>query len=144
MTSRKIHGRRRRNPQSGFTLLEVMVASVLLLIVFSGLAQIYSRGRVQIGYEEDRRRATAILQARIDGLRRDYAYDTLASLAGNDTTYTVGNLNYTVSHSVSVADPEPQATTLTLQVSWPARTVSGTVTRTHSCSTILARGLPVW
>lgn len=128
--------------ESGFTLIEVMVASMLLLVVFFGLAQTYSRGRRQMGYEEDRRKASSILQARIDCLRRDYSYDTLAALT--DTVYVVDNRTYTVSHKISTADPEPQSTTVGLQVSWNARTESGSVTRTENCTTILSRGLPTW
>ena len=138
--TRKIRGRMRLD--SGFTLIEVMVSSFLLMIVFFGLAQTYSRGRRQMGYEEDRRKATAVLQARVDCLRRDYSYDTLPSLT--DTTYVVGNESYTVRHSVSIADPEIHSTTLALQVSWTAQTEGGTVTRTEDCTTILSRGLPTW
>ncbi len=134
--------RNRKRKDSGFTLIEVMIASFLLLIVFTGLAQTYTRGRRQIGYEADRRKATAILQARVDCLRRDYSYDTLPSLS--DTTYVVGNRSYTVSHSVSTADPELNSTTLSIQVSWTAKTESGTVNRTEDCTTILSRGLPTW
>lgn len=133
---------KRRRLESGFTLIEVMIASMLLLVVFFGLAQTYSRGRRQMGYEEDRRKASAILQARIDCLRRDYSYDTLSALA--DTVYVVDNRNYTVSHTVSAADPEPQSTTVGLQISWIARTEGGTVNRTEDCTTILSRGLPTW
>jgi len=128
----------------GFSLMEVMVSAFLLLIVFFGLAQVYARGRTQLNFEEDRRKATAVLQARVDGIRRDYAYDDLSLLAGTDTTYVVENHNFVVSHAVSDADPEAQATTVTLQVSWIARTPGGAVTRTEDCSTILGRGMPLW
>ena len=138
--SQNSHSRKRKD--SGFTLIEVMVAAFLLLVVFTGLAQTYARGRRQIGYEEDRRKATAILQARVDCLRRDYSYDTLTSLS--DTTYVVGNRSYNVSHAISAADPELNSTTLTIQVAWTANTEGGSVNRTEDCTTILSRGLPTW
>jgi hypothetical protein len=110
--------------------------------VFFGLAQIYARGRTQLDYEEDRRKATAVAQAQLDGIRRDYRYDHLPTLAGTDTTYTVDNRQFTVSHNVTAGFPEDQATTVALTVTWSARVTSGLVDRTLNCTTILARGLP--
>jgi Tfp pilus assembly protein PilV len=128
--------------EDGFSLLEVMVAALLLLIVFFGLAQLYTRGRTQMGYEEDRRKATAVAQARLDGIRRDYGYDALAALNGTTTSYTVDGRNFSVLHAVTTDSPEPQSTSITLTVSWAAKTYSGTVTRSLNTTTILARGMP--
>ena len=126
----------------GFSLIETLIAAFLLLIVFFLLAQAYSRGRVQLNYEEDRRRATEVLQARLDGIRRDFRYDDLGALAGADTIYVVDNLAYAVSHQVLPGTPEAQATTLTLTVTWNAEVDGAVVPRTHTCTTILARGMP--
>jgi Tfp pilus assembly protein PilV len=125
----------------GFSLLETLVAAFLLIFVFFGLAQIYYRGRVQLGFEEDRRKATAVAQARLDGIRRDFAYDDLPALAGTDTTYTVDNRTYTVSHAVAAETPEPKATTITLTVTWQAIVRGNPIDRTLVVTTILGRGL---
>jgi len=126
----------------GFSLIEVMIAAFLLLIVFFGLAQIHARGRGQLVYEEDRRKASAVLEARMDGLRRDYGYDTLIALDGVDTTFVSDGKPYVVSHQVSMDTPQANAAQVTLGVTWVAN-VSGTpVSRSMSATTILARGMP--
>ncbi len=127
---------------SGFSLLEVMIAAVLLVMVFFGLAQLYTRGRTQIDYEEDRRKATAVAQARLDGLRRDYTYDLLPPLNGTDTTFTVDNRGFRVHHVIRAEWPQVNATTESLVVSWTARTYGGPITRTLNTTTIVGRGMP--
>ena len=136
------HAKMRTWASGGFSLIETLIAAFLLLIVFFLLAQAYSRGRVQLNYEEDRRRATEVLQARLDGIRRDVRYDDLVALAGTDTTYVVDNRAYTVSHQLQAGTPEAQSTTLTLTVTWNAEVDGAAVPRTHTCPTILARGMP--
>jgi Tfp pilus assembly protein PilV len=128
--------------RDGFSLLEVMIAAMLLIIVFFGLAQLYTRGRTQIDYEEDRRKATAVAQARLDGLRRDYTYDRLPAVNGTDTTFVVDNRSYRVHHYIYRGRPETNATTESLVVYWNARTYAGTITRSLSTTTIVARGMP--
>jgi Tfp pilus assembly protein PilV len=122
--------------------MEVLVAVVLLVIVFFGLAQMYWRGRVQMDYEETRRKATAAAQARLDGIRRDYGYDDLPALAARDTTYTVDNRTFAVAHEVMPGVPEAQATTLTITVTWTEQVAGNDVDRTLTCTTILGRGMP--
>lgn len=135
---------RRRPPVStgGFSLIEVMVAAVLLLIVFFGLTQIYVRSRTQIDYEEDRRKATAIAQARLDGIRRDYRFDGLAALDGTDTTMVSDRRDYVVAHTVAVGAPESQAATVTVTVTWQAMVEGSPVDRKHEATTIFGRGMP--
>jgi Tfp pilus assembly protein PilV len=146
----RVHRPRRcghRPRESGFALLEVFVAAILLIIVFLGLAQTYWRGRREIDYEEDRRKATAVLQARFDGIRRDYRYRDLPLLDSTrpvqtDTTYVVDGRNFIVSHSVTQGVPEPQATTLTFTVTWKARVGTTQINRSLSATSILGRGMP--
>ncbi len=141
MVARKLHTDVVPRGERGFSLLEVMIAATLLIVVFFGLAQIYTRGRTQIDYEEDRRKATAVAQARLDGIRRDYRYDDLLTLADTETTYVVDNRDFTALLEVQDAQPEPLATTLTVTVTWNARVAGNDVPRTLVCSTILGRGM---
>jgi type II secretory pathway pseudopilin PulG len=134
--------RRRRGTVGGYTLIELLIAAFLLLIVFYGLAQVYARGRRQVDYEEDRRKATAVSQARLDGIRRDFSYDSLPTLDSTTTTVVVDNRTYSISHAVAAGTPEEEATTITLTVHWNARTDEGFVERSAECTTILARGMP--
>lgn len=129
-------------PAAGFSLLEVLVAATLLMVVFFGLAQTHARARRQLDYEEDRRKASAVAQSRLDGLRRDYRYDDLVALDGVDTTYVVDDRSYRVALDVAVGTPESEATTLTATVAWTAKITGGEVDRSLSAVTILARGLP--
>jgi prepilin-type N-terminal cleavage/methylation domain-containing protein len=132
----------RRRGATGFTLIEVLVAAVLLLIVFFGLAQVMMRGRRQVDLEEERRKATAVAQARLDGLRSDYRYDTLPALDTTDTTFVVENKSFQVSHQVTPGTPEPQATTIALTVTWSASINGSPVARTLTATTMLGRGMP--
>ena len=125
----------------GITLVEVMIAAFLLLVTFLGLATTYSRGRVQINLEEDRRKATCVAQARFDGIRRDLTYEDLADLDSTVSTFIVDGITYQVSHSVAVGTPESQATTLVVTVNWNANIEGNLVPRSVVSTTILARSL---
>jgi type II secretory pathway pseudopilin PulG len=145
VTEQGMRYERTRRGQAGFSLLEVLIAAFLLLIVFFGVAHYYVGGRRQIDFEENRRKAGAVLQNRLDGIRREYTYDGLHYLNGRDTTFTVENKDYVVSHAVQVGYPDVsyQATKLILRVRWQERVGSGTVTRADTVATVLARGMAI-
>ena len=129
--------------RGGFSIVEVVIAVLLLSLVFMGLSQTYSRGRRQINYEEDRRKATAITQGHFDGIRRDLTYEDLPSLDGTATTYVVDDRTFTITHAVTTATPEPLATTIDVSTAWIAQLPGGgTTTRTIVSTTIFARGMP--
>jgi Tfp pilus assembly protein PilV len=135
--------RRNTDGQRGLTALEVLVAAFLVLIVFFGLAQFYTRGRRHLGYEEDRRKATAVAQDRIDGIRRDYTFDEIPLLHLTDTVYVVDGKSFTVLHSVTEDVDTLQAWNLGLQVTWDRMRPDGTaVPGTLEATTILGRGMP--
>jgi prepilin-type N-terminal cleavage/methylation domain-containing protein len=127
--------------REGFTLLEVLIAAFLLLVVFSGLTQVYVRGRSQVDYEEDRRKATAVLQSQLDAIRQDHAYDELPALT--DVAYQVDGRRFVVRHAVQLDTPEPQAATIEMTVTWQARKASGVVPRQMTMTSILGRSLPL-
>jgi hypothetical protein len=124
-------------------LLEVMVASLLLLVVLFGLAQFYTRGRTQVDYEEYRRKATAVAQTRMDALRKDFRYEDLPGLDGADTTYVVDGRNYRVLHEVrSPVPPGSQSTEVILNVIWTLRVGASSVPDTLQTISMLGRGMP--
>jgi len=125
--------------EQGFTLIEVMVSAVILLLVFFGLANVFSMSRRQLVQEEDRRNATAVAQARLETLRRDYNNRDLPGLAGNDTTYVVDGRDFVVSHAVAADTPENRATTVTVMVSWSSNYSGSILNRSLDCTTILGR-----
>ena len=132
----------RRRCQSGFTLVEVFVAGFLLLVVMFGLAQVYAKGRTQIDFEEDRRKATAVAQDRMDAIRRDFVYDDLGTLDGAVVGYPIDGNTFTVTHAVTVGAPEGQSTTIDLTVTWNALVNGAPVARSLVSTTILGRGMP--
>lgn len=133
----------RRQPpgREGFTILETMIAAIILLLLFFGLARVYAGGRVQVRLEDHRRQASAVLQAHLETLRRDTTYDSLPGLDGDQADYTVDGVTYTVENDITAGVPEAQATTIAVEVSWPEPIGDASITRTLSCTTILARGL---
>jgi type II secretory pathway pseudopilin PulG len=128
--------------EAGFSLLEVMVASALVIIVFAGVSQYYVGGRRSLDYEEDRRAATEFLADRMERIRRTYTYDELPGLQGVDTTYVLGPRTYRVSHVIVPESPEVHATTVRLTVTWNAEVAGAPVARTMRSSTIFGRGMP--
>jgi len=121
------HRRFRRGPhagQSGFSLIEVLVASVIVILVMYGLMQFFVRGRVQVDYEEDRRKATAVAQDWTEAIRRwDFGYlvsrETCNGLACNDTTFTVDNRTYKAALTVDYDNAvDENLAKIDVNVSW--------------------------
>jgi type II secretory pathway pseudopilin PulG len=146
MSFRRVRKSGPRSGEQGFSLLEVLIAASLLIIVFYGITQYYIRGRTQIDYEENRRKATAVAQNRLDGIRRDYTYDTLPALNGTTANFVVENKTYQVTHTIATdmafLAAQTNATTITLTVRWPEKVGASTVTRSLTTATVLARGMP--
>lgn len=136
---------RRRRPvqvdRAGFTLLEVMIAAILLLIMFFGLARVHGAARKQIVMEDRRRTATTVLESHVEAIRRDTSYNGLPGLHNQTTQYVVDGVTYTARNTITEATPEAQATTVLVAVSWPEMINTTSLTRSVSCTTILARGL---
>jgi prepilin-type N-terminal cleavage/methylation domain-containing protein len=128
-----------KSNQRGFTLVEVMVAAMTLLLLFFGMAQIFSKGRGQLVVDEDKRNAVAVAQARLESLREDYRHIDLPNVAANDTTYAVGGRIFTVEHAVAADAPENRATTVTVTVNWTAMVNGNSIPRALDCTTILGR-----
>jgi len=136
------NGREQRAREHGFTLIEVMVAAVVLLLVYFGAAQYAARSRTQMDLDESRRVASSIARARLESLRREESFDTLATLAGRDTTYIVGTRNYAVTHAVQAGVPETFASTVTVTVGWNKLIGGNTVPRTLTLTSIFGRSIP--
>ncbi len=133
---------RLRRFAAGFTLVEVMVASFMLLLVFFGMAQFHARGHKQMLGEDHWRKASGVARSRLERVRRYQRYDDLANLAATDTTYVLDGRDFVVSHAVATGSPELQASTITVTITWNETLDGGDVPRSLSCSTIIARSLP--
>jgi len=131
---------RLRNQHGTLTLVEIMVAAVVLLLILWGASNYFSRGRHQVGEEEARRKATAAAQLRLDQLRA-YHYGALPAYNGTDTTIVMGNETYKVAMAVTAASPNLNATTLVATVTWRMHVNANPVadTRTAQATTIVGR-----
>lgn len=133
----------RPGSQDGFTLIEVMVASVLLLIAFFGMARYAAGSRTQLSLEEGRRHAVAVAQGRLESIKRGETYDTLGTLTGRDTTYTVDGRPYAVTHTIELNTPEEHAATVGVTVTWSEMIGGNATPRSVGLTAIVSRSL-IW
>ena len=131
--------------QRGISLIEVLIAAVVLVIVMFWLTIYYVEGRKHLDYEEQRRKATALGQARLDQART-WSYDALIAGMGSssaDTTMTVDGRDYTVKLLVS-SGPNSHSSTVKAVVEWEA-TLSydarNPFVRSDTTTTIIGRSL---
>lgn len=129
----------------GMTLIEVMIAALILVIVLFWLTQYYVQGRKHLDYEEQRRKATALGQARLDQART-WSYDYLRSLADSvaaDTAMVVEGRTFTV--GLVVGDgPNPYTSQVQAVVTWEAARnyePGNAFTRSDTTTTLIARSL---
>lgn len=132
----------RRAGDRGFTLIEVMVASVVLLLVFFGAAHYSAKSRSQMQLEEDRRTADDVARARLESIRRGENFESLVTLTSRDTSYVVDGRTYSVSHTVQTDVPETNAATVAVTVSWNAHIAGIPVARSLTLTSILGRCIP--
>jgi len=131
--------------QRGITLIEVLIAALILVIVMFWLTQYYVQGRKHLDYEEHRRKATALAQARLDEVR-EWSYDSLVGLIDStsvDSVMTVDGRTYTVRLLLS-AGPAPHTTTVSAVVEWEAAVdydPGNAFTRRDTTTTIIGRSL---
>ena len=110
-------GPARAGRRNGFTLVEVIVAIVLIGVGLMGLAALsttVTRANVQ---SSSLTTATALAQERVERLRTD-DYDAIAS--GNDAR-VVDGVTYTRTWTVTADDPAQGLKTVAVAVSWTSR-----------------------
>jgi prepilin-type N-terminal cleavage/methylation domain-containing protein len=78
-----------RSARAGFSLVEVMVALVILTIVVTGLAGTTVAFQHQMSIGEIQARATAVANSQMAQVRAYPDYTQLSSFAGNQTNYPV-------------------------------------------------------
>ena len=93
------------------------MAAGLLIVVMYAVATTFWRGRVQIDLEEQRRKATAAAQLRVDELKA-MNYGLLPDEDGDVSTLTVDGIDFTITLSVTPASPMAHTTTVVADVEW--------------------------
>jgi len=118
-----------RITERGFSVLETLIAAVILVILGTAIVTTGLKSRTQIDYEEVRRRAILLAQERLETVRATFPYDSITATSVG-ATVTLDGTTFTIKGGV--IDPVPAYTggTDTLSVSDDAKAVSDTVSWT--------------
>jgi type IV pilus assembly protein PilV len=100
----------------GFTLMEVLVAMVLLSVGLLGVANLTIGIIKGNSYSKNVTSATVVAQQQIEQAQR-IGYTNANSLAGN-ATVSMGGTSFTRATTVSDATPAANMKTVTVSVSW--------------------------
>lgn len=133
---------------SGFSIFDVLLATIILVVLGTALVSATYRSRAQLDYEEVRRRAILLAQERLETVRSDFDFD-LIDKALLDTTITMEGTSFDIATEVGVGiDPagddslDDYMKTVSDTVSWVAETPEGdVVTRSVTMKTVIFRGL---
>jgi type IV pilus assembly protein PilV len=118
----------------GFTLLELMIALVILAIGLLGLASLQVMAIKGNSYGQEMTVASTLAQNELEQLRQTTG--TLAN--GTDTVTDQNGITYTRTWTVTLNSPQAGATTLLITISWagPMGT-GGQATRSINLYTII-------
>ena len=127
-------GPRKAASQNGFTLLEVLVAIVILTIGLLGTAGLTTGVIRGNHYSKNITSATAAGQTKLEVIKSGgYSYATAANFP-NDTV-TMGGKSFTRSTTITNSSPAANMKTVSVTVSW---TESNNTARSVNLQTILA------
>ena len=124
--------RPRRSWRGGVSLVEIIVATLILGFVAIGLVEFFAKGRVLFDQEERKRVATLLAQ---DALERTIARDYDQIVAWN-TTRNVSSTSYAIAVTVEADSPQPNLKTIYSTVTWSYRP---SVQRAVSLATMVFR-----
>ena len=119
---------KRSNSLTGFTLLEVIVSTILFALVIAGLANVFVAGRRSIMHSRSRMQAAEaaklFLEPLYSDVRQDWWETNTSSLLwpgthANSTTLNNINFNSTLNVTEMNASPNtPQLRRATIQINW--------------------------
>jgi type IV pilus assembly protein PilV len=113
---------RRLRDQGGFTLLEVMIALVVLAIGLLGLASLQIMAIKGNSYGQQMTVASTLAQSQLEQLRRT----TLVAGNFGDTVTAQNGITYSRNWIVTANDPQQGMNTVTITISWTGPMGEGT------------------
>lgn len=134
-----IPAQRRRPPQRGFTLIEALIALVILSLGLFGLMQIQTRVMLKTGDSKAQTAAVNLAQEKLEGLRaRDYAdidsdEDLIRTAVGGTTDFT---RTWTVTEKT---DPTYKQVSVTVGWTQPGQDTQDAGFTTVTLTTYIAR-----
>jgi Tfp pilus assembly protein PilV len=120
----------RRRHQSGASLIEIIIATLIVAILAIGLVEFFAKGRVGFDREERKRVATLLCQ---ESMERTIAKG-YAAIANWTETRRVSSVSYSVVVTVQSNTPEANIKTVRSTVTWQA---TPTATRAVSLATLV-------
>lgn len=107
----------RARGEDGFTILEVLVATFILVFVIQATAALMLAAMTQATVSRRATEAAALAQRELE-MCRDMPYDDIMSEPAK--TETVGSNTYTLERVVTTNDPAPNMKRIRVTVTWSA------------------------
>lgn len=118
----------------GFTLLELMIALVILAIGLLGLASLQVMAIKGNSYGQEMTVASTLAQNELEQLRKT----TGTLVNGNNTVTDQNGITYTINWTVTLNSPQTGSTTVVITISWTGPMSSGNqATRSINLYTII-------
>jgi Tfp pilus assembly protein PilV len=123
-------GNFRRSTENGSSLIEIVIATLIVGLLAIGIVEFFAKGRVWFDQEEHKRVATLLAQ---ESLERTIS-KSYATIASWTETRRVGPANYTVAVTVQSNIPATNLKTVRSSVTWRA---TPTAQRSVSLATVV-------
>jgi type II secretory pathway pseudopilin PulG len=121
---------RRLSRESGSSLIEIIVATLIVSFIAIGTVEFFAKGRFWFDQEERKRVATQLAQEAIEKTTAT-AYTAIANWS---ETRTIASVSYAIAVTVTNDQPETGMKTVRSAVTWIAR---GNATRTVDLTTMV-------
>jgi Tfp pilus assembly protein PilV len=134
---------RRPLGQRGLTLLETMIAALILLFVLLAMVSGYSMGRINLDREEVKRRATGLAQDRLEEIKARAmgsagGFTRWVVKSAIDTTYNLDGNVFTLTSTVSPNVDIDLSRIVAVDVGWTInKPGGGTAARSIRATTVI-------